>query len=105
MAVSPSILAGTQKSSITVNIFGKLKYDTSFLDIRSKLMIVALLSCYFPKMAKIQDEPQKAAHQVAKQPPAKKVNLTRVTSSYGGLMIPLGWIHLTPTKGGYMGVA
>ena len=93
MAVSPSILSGTQKSSIIINIFGKLIYEASFVDLGSKLRVVALLSCHSPKMAKIQDEPQKAAHQVAKQPPAKKVKLSRVTSGYGGLMVPLSRVR------------
>ena len=37
----------------------------------------------------------------AKRPP----KLSRVTSGYGGLKIPLGQIRLTPKNGGYMGVA
>ena len=105
MAVSPSILAGTQKSSITINVFGKLKYDSTFVDLGPKLRVVALLSRHSPKMAKIQDEPQKAAHRAAKQPPVKKVKLSKVTSRYGGLMIQMGWILLTPKNGGYVGLA
>ena len=34
-----------------------------------------------------------------------KLKLSRVTSGYGGLKIPLGLIRLTPKNGGYMGVA
>ena len=45
------------------------------------------------------------AHQAAKQLPTRKPKLSRVTSGYGGLKIPLGRIRLTPKNGGYMGVA
>ena len=57
------------------------------------------------RMAKIQPRGQKTARRAAKQPPAGKLKLSRVTSGYGGLKIPLGRIRLTPKNGGYMGVA
>ena len=47
----------------------------------------------------------KTARRVAKRPPTGKPKLSRVTSGYGGLKIPLGRIRLTPKNGGYMGVA
>ena len=55
------------------------------------------------RMAKIQPRGQKTARRAAKRPPAGKLKLSRVTSGYGGLKIPLGRIRLTPKNGGYMG--
>ena len=55
------------------------------------------------RMAKIQPRGRKTARQAAKRPPTGKLKLSRVTSGYGGLKIPLGRIHLTPKNGGYMG--
>ena len=48
---------------------------------------------------------QKTAHRAAKRPPAGNKKLSKVTSGYGGLMIPLGRIRATPKNGGYMDVA
>ena len=45
------------------------------------------------------------ARRAAKQSTAEKLKLSRVTSGYGGLLIPLSWIRLTPKNGGYLGVA
>ena len=45
----------------------------------------------------------KTVHRAAERPPTGKLKLSRVTSGYGGLKIPLGRIHLTPKNGGYMG--
>ena len=47
----------------------------------------------------------KTVHRAAERPPTGKLKLSRVTSGYGGLKIPLGRIRLTPKNGGYMGVA
>ena len=57
------------------------------------------------RMAKIQPRGQKTARRAAKRPPTGKLKLSRVTSGYGGLKIPLGRIRLIPKNGGYMGVA
>ena len=40
-----------------------------------------------------------------KRPPNGKQKLSRVTSGYGGLMIPFGRIRMTQKNGGYIGVA
>ena len=56
---------------------------------------------YHLRIAKIWPVGQKTAEQ----PPAEKLKLFRATSGCGGLMIPLGWIRLTPKNGGYMSVA
>ena len=58
-----------------------------------------------PKRATLGNRGHETGRQPAKRPPTGKLKVSRVTSGYGGLMIPLGWIHLTPKKGGYMGVA
>ena len=41
------------------HIFGKMKYDSSFVDFGPKVRVVALLSRHSPKMAKTRVEPQK----------------------------------------------
>ena len=48
---------------------------------------------------------QKTAHRAAKRPPAGNQKLSKITSGYGGLMIPLDRIRATPKNGGYMVVA
>ena len=48
---------------------------------------------------------QKTVHRAAKRPPAGNKKLSKVTSGYGGLMIPLGRIRATPKNGCYMDVA
>ena len=53
------------------------------------------------RMAKIQPRGQKTARRAAKRPPAGKLKLSRLTSGYGGLMIPLGRIRLTPKNSLY----
>merc|ERR1712130_77314 len=53
--------------------------------------------------AKIRPGGRKTARRAAERPPTRKLKLSRVTSGYGGLKIPLGRIHLTPKNGGYMG--
>merc|ERR1712130_878420 len=45
---------------------------------------------------------RKTGRRAAERPPTRKLKLSRVTSGYGGLKIPLGRIHLTPKNGGYM---
>ena len=41
------------------HIFGKMSYDSSFVDFGTKVRVLALLSRHSPKMAKIRDKPQK----------------------------------------------
>ena len=41
----------------------------------------------------------KTVHRAAERPPTGKLKLSRVTSGYGGLKIPLGRIRLTPKMG------
>ena len=58
-----------------------------------------------PKRATLGNRGRKTARRAAKRPPTGKPKLSRVTSGYGGLMIPLSRVRLTPKNGGYMGVA
>ena len=57
------------------------------------------------RMAKIQPRGQKTARQAAKRPPTGKPMVSRVTSGYGDVMIPLSRVRLRPKKLGYMDVA
>ena len=42
-----------------------------------------------PKRATLGNRGHETARQAAKQPPTRKLKVSRVTSGYGGLMIPL----------------
>ena len=55
-----------------------------------------------PKRGTLGNRGRKTARRAAKRPPTGKPKLSRVTSGYGGLKIPLGRIRLTPKNGGYM---
>ena len=58
-----------------------------------------------PKRPILGNRAQKTARRAAKRPPTGKPKVSRVASWYGGLMIPLSRVRLTPKNGGYMGVA
>ena len=58
-----------------------------------------------PKRATLGHRGRETARRAAKRPPTGKPKVSRVTSGYGGLMIPLSRVRLTPKNGGYMGVA
>ena len=51
--------SGTWKSSITINIFGKLKYDANFVYLGPKLRVGALLPRICPKLATFGMSPRK----------------------------------------------
>ena len=70
-----------------------------------KLISGQKTSFFDPNRAILGNWVQKTAHRVAKRPHTRIPKVSRVTSGYGGLMIPLIRIHLTPKNGGYMGVA
>ncbi len=48
-----------------------------------------------PKRATLGNRGHKTARQAAKQPPTRKLKVSRVTSGYGGLMIPLSLDRLS----------
>ena len=60
---------------------------------------------HWQNMAILGHRCRKTARWAAERPPTRKLKLSRVTSGYGGLKIPLGRICLTPKNRGYMGVA
>ena len=58
-----------------------------------------------PKRATLGNRCRKTARRAAKRPPTGKPKVSRVTSGYGGLMIPLSRVRPTQKNGGYIGVA
>jgi len=78
---------------------------TSFVKDGPKLGVLAMNTRPLPKRATLGNRGRKTARRAAKRPPTGKPKLSRVTSGYGGLMIPLSRVRLTPKNGGYMGVA
>ena len=92
-----TIMTGHQKDNIFVltplhgcsqkNGFGP---KTAFLD---------------PKRATLGNRGHETARQAAKRPPTGKPKVSRVTSGYGGLMIPLSRDRPSRKNGGFIGVA
>ena len=68
-----------------------------------KLISGQKTSFFDPKRAILGNWGQKMARRATKRPHTRIPKVSRVTSGYGGLMIPLIRIHLTPKNGGYMG--
>ena len=58
-----------------------------------------------PKRVILGNRGHETVRRAAKRPPTGKPKLSRVTSGYGGLTIPLSQIRLALKNGGYMGVA
>ena len=58
-----------------------------------------------PKKATLGNPGHKTARRAAERPSTGKPKLSRVTSGYGGDMIPLSQVLPSPKKGGYRGVA
>ena len=58
-----------------------------------------------PKRATLGNRGHETARQAAKRPPTGKLKVSRVTSGYGGLMIPLSRGRLSWKNGGFIGVA
>ena len=58
-----------------------------------------------PKRATLGNRGRKPARRAAKRPPTRKPKVSRVTSGYGDVMIPLSRVRLRPKKAGYIGVA
>ena len=58
-----------------------------------------------PKRATLGNWGHETARQAAKQPPTRKLKVSRVTSGYGGLMIPLSRDRPSRKNGGFIGVA
>ena len=62
-------------------------------------------SIFDPKKATLGNRGCKTARRAAKRPPTQKLKVSRVTSGYGGDMIPSIRVRPSPKKGGCMGVA
>ena len=58
-----------------------------------------------PKRATLGNRGHETARQAAKRPPTGKPKVSRVTSGYGGLMIPLSRDRPSRKNGGFIGVA
>ena len=52
-----------------------------------------------PKRATLGNRGHETTRQAAKRPPIGKPKVSRVTSGYGGLMIPLSQFRLTKKRG------
>ena len=74
-------------------------------DVHKKLILGQKTALLGPKRATLGNRGHETARRVAKRRPTGKPKLSRVTSGYREVMIPLSWIRLTPKNGGYMGVA
>ena len=59
-------------------------------------------SIFDPKKGHFGQSGCKAARRAAERPPTRKPKVSRVTSGYGGDMIPSSRVRLSPKKGGYM---
>ena len=88
-------------------VFLVLSHDGSkkFEDVHKKLSLGPKTALLGPKRAILGNWGHETVRRAAKRPPTGKPKLSRVTSGYGGLTIPLSQIRLTLKNGGYMGVA
>ena len=74
-------------------------------DVYKQIILGQKTAILGPKKAILGNRGHETARREAKRSPTGKPKVSRVTPGYGGLMIPLSRIHLSPKKGGYMGVA
>ena len=74
-------------------------------DVHKKMISGQKTAFLGPKKATLGNRGRKTARRAAKRPPTGKPKLSRVTSGYGGLMIPLSRVRPTQKNGGYIGVA
>ena len=58
-----------------------------------------------PKGAILGNRGHKTAPRAAEWAPTGKLKVSKVTSGYGEVMVPLNRVRLSARKGGYMGVA
>ena len=69
-------------------------------DVSEKWISVQKTAFLASKRALLGNQGPKTARRAAKWAPTGKPKVSKVTSGYEGLMIPLSWIRLTPKKGG-----
>ena len=74
-------------------------------DVDKKLISGQKTAFLGPKRATLGNRCRKTARRAAKRPPTGKPKVSRVTSGYGDVMIPLSRVRLRPKKAGYIGVA
>ena len=78
----------------------------NFLDDVSEKWVSGRKTAFLtPKKATLGNRGCKTARRAAERPPTRKPKVYRVTSGYGGDMIPSSRVRPSPKKGGYMGVA
>ena len=77
---------------------------TSFVKDGPKLGVLAMNTRTLPKRATLGNRGRKTARRAANRPPTGKPKLSRVTSGYGGLMIPLSRVCQSPEKVGSVGI-
>ena len=58
-----------------------------------------------PKRTTLGNRGHETACRVAKRPPTGKPKVSRITSGYGGVVIPLSRDRPSQKKGGFIGVA
>ena len=58
-----------------------------------------------PKRATLGNRGHETARRVAKRPPTRKPKVSRVTSGYGGVVIPLSRDRPSQRNGGFIGAA
>ena len=79
---------------------------TIFLDDVSEKWVSGQKTAFLTrKKATLGNRGCKTARRAAERPPTQKLKVSRVTSGYGGDMIPSIRVRPSPKKGGYMGVA
>ena len=79
---------------------------TIFFEAGHKKMISGQKTAFLgPERATLGNRGHETVRRAAKRPPTGKPKVSRVTSGYGGLMIPLSRVRLSPEKVGYVGVA
>ena len=64
-----------------------------------------IISVFGPTMVIFSNWGHTMAFRTAEWAPTGKPKVSRVTSGYGDVMVPLGGVRLRPQKTGYMGVA
>ena len=79
---------------------------TIYFEADHKKMVMGQKTAFLdPKRATLGNRGHETARQAAKQPPTRKLKVSRVTSGYGGLMIPLSRDRPSRKNGGFIGVA
>ena len=76
-----------------------------FEDVPKKMISGQKTAFWGPERATLGNRGHETVRRAAKRPPTGKPKVSRVTSGYGGLMIPLSRDRLSRKNGGFIGVA